>query len=177
VPPADSIRHLFVYGTLRPGDVRWKLLAPFAADDGVDDTAAGHLFDTGLDYPAALFDGDGTIVGRTYRLRDDRMAEALDVLDEEEDTVRGLYRRIAIVTGRGVHAWAYQYGTGLTLTPIESGDWFRRRDDGRRRRGDRSPELGDDRERGRDVGVDLGGRERRPELDGETDPLVGEDGA
>lgn len=120
------IRHLFVYGTLRPGDVRWSFLAPFVADDGVDDAVTGSLFDTGLDYPAAVFDQGGTIVGRTYELRADRLDEALDVLDEEEDTVLGLYRRVEAVTERGVRAWAYEYGSGLELTPIESGDWFRR---------------------------------------------------
>ncbi len=123
---AQTVDHLFVYGTLRPGDVRWSFLEPFAADGGIDDTASGALFDTGLDYPAAVFGTSATIVGRTYRLRRDRLAEALVVLDEEEDTVRGLYRRVEITTGRGLRAWAYEYGDGLTLTPIESGDWFRR---------------------------------------------------
>src|SRR5690606_16989747 len=42
------ISHLFVYGTLRPGDVRWPMLAPWVVDDGRDDTVAGLLFDTGL---------------------------------------------------------------------------------------------------------------------------------
>lgn len=117
---------LFVYGTLRPGDVRWSLLARYVADDGVDDTARGQVFDTGLDYPAAIFGDGGTIRGRTYRLRDDRLDEALVVLDEEEDTVAGLYRRVEITTGLGTPAWAYAYGTGLDLTPIPSGDWFDR---------------------------------------------------
>jgi gamma-glutamylcyclotransferase (GGCT)/AIG2-like uncharacterized protein YtfP len=119
-------RHLFVYGTLRPGDVRWSFLEPFAADGGVDDTALGRLYDTGLDYPAAVFEGDGTILGRTYALRVDLLERALAVLDEEEDTVLGLYRRVEITTGRGLVAWAYEYGDGLDLTPIESGDWFTR---------------------------------------------------
>lgn len=117
---------LFVYGTLRPGDVRWSFLEPFVVDEGVDDTVDGALFDTGLGYPAAVFDGAGTIVGRTYRLALDRLDEALAVLDEEEDTVGGLYRRIEVTTGSGVRAWAYAYGDGLTLTPIPSGDWFTR---------------------------------------------------
>jgi gamma-glutamylcyclotransferase (GGCT)/AIG2-like uncharacterized protein YtfP len=120
------IRHLFVYGTLRPGDVRWSFLEPFAADEGVDDSVAGSLFDTGLDYPAAIFDRGGTIMGRTYELRTERLDVALDVLDAEEDTVLGRYRRVAVTTGRGVTAWAYEYGEGLQLTPIASGDWFRR---------------------------------------------------
>jgi gamma-glutamylcyclotransferase (GGCT)/AIG2-like uncharacterized protein YtfP len=115
---------LFVYGTLRRGDVRWSFLEPFVLDDGVDDTVGGTLFDTGLGYPAAVFDGSGTIVGTTYRLAIDRIDEALRVLDDEEDTVLGLYRRVDVLTGRGVRAWAYAYGTGLSLTPIASGDWF-----------------------------------------------------
>ena len=118
--------HLFVYGTLQPGDVRWSCLEPFVVDDGHADTVAGRLFDPGLDYPAAVFGGKSTIVGRTYRLRGDNLDEALEVLDAEEDTVLGLYRRVQLDTGRGVRAWAYEYGDGLELTEIESGDWFRR---------------------------------------------------
>ena len=120
------IRSLFVYGTLRPGDVRWSFLEPYADDVGIDDTVPGALFDTGLGYPAAIFDRPGTITGRTYGLRVDRLEEALAVLDEEEDTVLGLYRRVSVITGRGIEAWAYAYGSGLDLTPIDSGDWFRR---------------------------------------------------
>ncbi len=120
------ITSLFVYGTLRPGDVRWSLLEPFAADAGVVDTVGGRVYDTGLDYPAAIFGGDGTIVGRTYELHTDRLDVALEILDEEEDTVLGLYRRVVVTTGRGVTAWAYSYGAGLDLTLIPSGDWFRR---------------------------------------------------
>lgn len=123
---APVIVHLFVYGTLRPGDVRWPVLAPWVVDDGVDDTVTGWLFDTGLEYPAAVFGPDGTIVGRTYELALATLDEALRVIDEEEDTVLGLYRRVTVRTGRGRHAWAYEYGTGLDLTPIPSGDWFTR---------------------------------------------------
>ena len=123
---SDRPVHLFVYGTLRPGDVRWSFLEPFVADAGAVDSVAGRLFDTGLDYPAAVFDGDHSIAGRTYLLRSDRLDEALAVLDEEEDTVLGLYRRVEVTTGSGLRAWAYEYGDGLELTPIESGDWFLR---------------------------------------------------
>jgi len=118
--------HLFVYGTLRPGDVRWPILEPFVADEGVDDTAGGNVFDTGLGYPAATFDDTSTIRGRTYQLRPDRLDEALAVLDEVEGAVIGHYHRIRITTGRGTTAWAYAYGDGLMLSPIPSGDWFER---------------------------------------------------
>jgi gamma-glutamylcyclotransferase (GGCT)/AIG2-like uncharacterized protein YtfP len=121
-----DVTALFVYGTLRPGDVRWSFLEPFVVDDGVDDTVAGALFDTGLEYPAAVFGGEGTIIGRTFELRAETRDRALVVLDEEEDTVVGLYRRVCVTTHRGIVAWAYAYGTGLVLTPIPSGDWFTR---------------------------------------------------
>lgn len=118
--------HLFVYGTLRPGDVRWSLLDRYVDDEGVDDTAAGRVFDTGLDYPAAVFGEGGQIRGRTYRLKAELLAEALAVLDVEEDTVAGLYCRVRITTAGGTEAWAYAYGDGLELTLIPSGDWFDR---------------------------------------------------
>ncbi len=118
--------HLFVYGTLRPGDVRWHLLAPFVVDDGWSDTTPGSVYDTGLGYPAAIFGGEGLIVGRTFALLAASLDRCLAVLDEEEETVAGLYRRVAITTGRGVRAWAYEYGSGLKLTPIPSGDWYER---------------------------------------------------
>jgi gamma-glutamylcyclotransferase (GGCT)/AIG2-like uncharacterized protein YtfP len=119
-----SITHLFVYGTLRPGDVRWPLLRPFVVGRGDADEADGLLYDTGLDYPAAVFGGSGRIVGQTFELVDETLDEALAVLDEEEDTVDGLYRRVTIRTRSGRDVWAYEYGTGLTLVPITSGDWF-----------------------------------------------------
>ena len=118
------IRHLFVYGTLRPGDVRWHMLEPFVNGEGSPDTVAGKLFDTGLDYPAAIFETGGVIQGRTYELYLSSLERCLGVLDHEEDTVDGLYRRVEVTTSGGFVAWSYAYGTGLDLTPIPSGDWL-----------------------------------------------------
>jgi gamma-glutamylcyclotransferase (GGCT)/AIG2-like uncharacterized protein YtfP len=122
-----EIRHVFVYGTLRPGDVRWHLLAPFVVDDGWTDTVTGELFDTGLDYPAAVFNDRGTIRGHTFALLGTSIGRALDVLDEVEGIVDGEYSRVVVRTRRGVTAWAYASGDGLDLTPIPSGDWFQHR--------------------------------------------------
>ncbi len=137
-----SVHELFVYGTLRFGDVRWRFLEPFVLDHGVPDTAPGRLFDTGAGYPAALFDAASgpaapedqpgesmAIVGHRYRLIAEESENALRRLDEVESAVTGLYRRIRIVTDAGREAWAYQYGLGLDdptfeLQPILSGDWF-----------------------------------------------------
>lgn len=125
---SDQNTYLFVYGTLLPGDVRWPILEPFVVDDGVIDSVPGQLFDTGLDYPAAIFDHatNDQVHGRRYELSSDTLNEALVRLDIEEDVVLGLYRRVSVVTTSGVEAWAYQYGEGLDLTPIPSGDWFNR---------------------------------------------------
>lgn len=123
-------RHLFVYGTLRPGEVRWPFLEPFVVDGGVDDIVHGHLFDTGLGYPAATFTGDDAvpISGRVYALREDTLDQALIELDIVEGAVRGLYQRVPVTTVSGVEAWAYQFGAdpGITLVPIPGGDWLTR---------------------------------------------------
>lgn len=117
---------LFVYGTLRPGQVRWKFLEPYVEDEGIGDGAGGSLYDTGCGYPAAVFHGSGRIVGQTFRLRVDRIDEALAVLDEVEGAVAGLYHRVSITTHAGHVAWAYSYGDGLDLEEIASGDWLDR---------------------------------------------------
>jgi gamma-glutamylcyclotransferase (GGCT)/AIG2-like uncharacterized protein YtfP len=120
-------RHVFVYGTLRPGDVRWPVLEPFTVDEGMTDSVSGELFDTGLDYPAAVFGPSGTIRGHTFALLEASLDRALAVLDEVEDVVGGEYHRVMVRTHRGLDAWAYAYGAGLELVPIPSGDWLAHR--------------------------------------------------
>ncbi len=124
---------LFAYGTLLPGDVRWHFLERFVVDHGVVDRADGRLFDTGEGYPAAVFgEGptatdpitDGPVIhGRVFTFLAELIDEALATLDEVEGAVAGDYRRVEIVTQDGRAAWAYAYGGGLTLAPIEGGSW------------------------------------------------------
>jgi gamma-glutamylcyclotransferase (GGCT)/AIG2-like uncharacterized protein YtfP len=119
---------LFVYGTLRRGDVRWPLLAPYVVSQvPLPDEVDGTLYDTGQDYPAARFGTGGTIRGEVFTIRDDRLDECLQHMDVVEGTVAGLYRRLALVTISGRAVWAYEYGAGLGLTPIPSGDWLQHR--------------------------------------------------
>ena len=40
------INHVFVYGTLRPGDVRWSFLEPFVTDGGIADSVVGKTTST-----------------------------------------------------------------------------------------------------------------------------------
>lgn len=118
------ITHLFVYGTLRPGQQRWPFLQPFVTDDGDDVSVAGMLYNTGHGYPAAKFDRQGTIHGRVYPLNLDRLDEALALLDEVEGAVVDLFRRVAISTTTGIHAWAYEYCGELSFPAIPSGSWL-----------------------------------------------------
>jgi len=118
------ISHLFVYGTLRPGQQRWPFLAPFVVDEGHDTSVVGMLYDTGHGYPAAKFDRDGIIRGRVYSLRVDRLDECLELLDEVEGAVQDLFRRVAITTSTGVEAWAYEYCDDAKFRQIPTGDWL-----------------------------------------------------
>jgi gamma-glutamylcyclotransferase (GGCT)/AIG2-like uncharacterized protein YtfP len=119
--------HLFVYGTLRRGEVRWQYLAPLLAGPLRADAVSGRLYDTGRGYPAAVFGATGgTITGETGQLRSDGLADALALLDEIEGAVHDLYRRVVVTTAGGVVAWAYEYVGRAEFPRIESGDWVRR---------------------------------------------------
>jgi gamma-glutamylcyclotransferase (GGCT)/AIG2-like uncharacterized protein YtfP len=61
-----------------------------------------------------------------FSIRPDRCAAALADLDEVEGAVDGAYRRVEVVTGAGVRAWAYEYGGGLELVEIVGGSWLAR---------------------------------------------------
>ena len=122
----SALGTLFAYGTLLPGDVRWHFLQRFVTDEGLVDRADGRLFDTGEGYPAAVFgagDQEAVIHGRVFTLVAELVDEALATLDDVEGAVAGDYRRVEIVTHEGRAAWAYAYGGGLTLAPIEGGSW------------------------------------------------------
>lgn len=123
----SAISLLFVYGTLRPGEVRWRHLSPFVVGGGREASVAGDLYDTGLSYPAAMFGGEQRIHGRVYSLAETTLPEALAHLDEVEGAVRGLYSRLVVTTDAGELAWAYQCGEpALLRTCIVGGDWLRR---------------------------------------------------
>lgn len=127
-PSPDAV---FCYGTLLPGEQRWPYLEPFVQSHE-DDRVSGRLFDTGLGYPAARFDHVGVIHGRVFRLDPLRFVEALDLLDEIEGAVDGLYHRVSLVTSLGIAAYAYQHGGAMEgLTPISGGDWMSWREDRR----------------------------------------------
>jgi len=130
VTDAAPLDQVFCYGTLLPGEERWHYLEPYVlAQD--EDQASGRLYDTGLGYPAALFDQVGVIHGMVFTIDRLRRDEALDLLDEIEGAVAGLYHRVSLVTALGRNAYGYQFGGGIEgLTAITHGRWL-----------DRNPQL------------------------------------
>lgn len=117
-PDATDVRHVFVYGTLMPGEQRWPALAAYAVGEPVACTTRGRLFDTGRGYPA-MFDGDADVPGWLVRLADATLEEAVAALDGIEGTERGLYVRRR-VTVDGHPAWVYLGGEErLRGEPIE----------------------------------------------------------
>ena len=127
---ADVVRHLFVYGTLQPGESRWHELAAFVQGEGVRTTVAGMVYDTGLDYPAARFSPDtpaDVIRGRVYEFDDAQREAALARLDAVEGAERGLYQRVVVRTAAGPMAWAYECNDEeLLVRRLPDGDWLLR---------------------------------------------------
>ena len=122
----NVVDEVFCYGTLLPGEQRWPFLAPFVLEEEPDQVS-GRLYDTGLGYPAALFDRVGIIHGMRFRLESACLSEALALLDEIEGAVDGLYHRVFLVTAMGFGVHAYQYGGDLQgLIDLPDGDWLAR---------------------------------------------------
>ena len=113
---------VFVYGTLKPGHLRWPIVAPFVASTDVAEVA-GRLWDTGRDFPAARFRDPGphVITGVLLHLRSGTEEEAVQLLDEVEGEF--LYERVEVRTTDGRPAIAYEW-LGPTDAFVElDGSW------------------------------------------------------
>lgn len=97
-----------MYGLLRPGFSLHHLVEPFV-ERATEGRTRGRLYDPGV--PAGRFDEDGEITGVVLWLEEQRLEEALRVLDEVED--EGVeYRRMTVTvqTSDGpIEAFAYEY--------------------------------------------------------------------
>lgn len=120
------IRHLFVYGTLRPclaGAEQRRLIAGFTIVGPA--TVPGMLYDLGP-YPG-LIAGEGVVHGDLLVVSDERQ---LGLVDAYEECVGGdpLYRREPTVAtrtdGTAVPAWTYYYSRPIGLArALVSGDY------------------------------------------------------
>jgi gamma-glutamylcyclotransferase (GGCT)/AIG2-like uncharacterized protein YtfP len=104
-----AIARLFVYGTLMPGEERWRLLEPLAGPGEPEAaTADGLLYRTPYGWPAAAFGPahPRAVPGLVVTLRDP--GRALLILDEVEGTGTGLFERRLVATSAG-QCWAYHW--------------------------------------------------------------------
>jgi len=114
---------IFVYGTLKPGQHRWPVLASFGnqSDGARSARARGALFDTGYGWPAAVFDGGAAaeVPGVVVSMRAEMLHEALATLDEVEGVAGGLFQRVVIDVD-GQSCWAYHWpGATVAFRQIE----------------------------------------------------------
>jgi gamma-glutamylcyclotransferase (GGCT)/AIG2-like uncharacterized protein YtfP len=108
---------LFLYGTLQPRCSRWPLLAPFVTSEPRPATTTGHLFDSGMGYPAAVFGPEGRVPGMVVTLG--AAEEALAMLDEVEGVAACLFRRRRLLTDATRPAWTYEWTRSTEgLAPI-----------------------------------------------------------
>jgi gamma-glutamylcyclotransferase (GGCT)/AIG2-like uncharacterized protein YtfP len=121
---------LFVYGTLKRGQLNSPLLAPYARAVEPARTR-GQLYDLGL-YPA-LVAGEGTVHGELVRLDAADLAGVLTLLDRLEGYRPGapatsMYLRRVIdaraASGASERAHAYFYNRDHAALPrIAGGEW------------------------------------------------------
>jgi gamma-glutamylcyclotransferase (GGCT)/AIG2-like uncharacterized protein YtfP len=132
----QRLHTLFVYGTLKRGEINHALLAPYARVI-VPAQIRGLLYDTG-DFPA-LIEGEGRVYGELVFLDPDRLEQVIDATDRLEGCVPGrddlsLYHRrvVTAVTedGEPHETYVYFYNAAhptmpppASLTPVESGIW------------------------------------------------------
>ncbi len=124
----------FVYGTLRPGQWNFRLIAPQVVET-MPATLHDHvLYGRRLPFPYAV-PGPGRVVGDVLVVNPTRMPEALRILDALEGYAgegrRNHYERrpVSVITARGPRAaWVYLAGIGASrLSPtqlIPTGDWL-----------------------------------------------------
>ena len=124
------LRHVFVYGTLRPeGDAFEPLLSAVAMDvaDAVLDDHA--LYGDGLPYPLVAPEPGRRVVGALIEIESGSIEETLDRLDAYEGEA---YRRATVEATAGderIECHVYLAAPHVPLSDghrIPSGDWMRR---------------------------------------------------
>jgi gamma-glutamylcyclotransferase (GGCT)/AIG2-like uncharacterized protein YtfP len=136
VPIDGEPAALFVYGTLKRGQLNCSLLTPHARSTERG-WIRGRLFDVGP-FPA-LTEGEGQVYGELVQLDPENLAQVLAVIDaleeyREDDPDGSTYlRRVVAVTTEGsgtAHAYAYFYNVGHkgipqleSFLPVDSGEW------------------------------------------------------
>lgn len=140
---SQTLKYLFVYGSLRPGfrqihtipgaaairralRLRARYLGPA--------TFAGQLLDLGRYpgwLPASAAASPGQVVGDLYELRDNALIHLLDAYegcapgDPQPHEYRRVQTHATLTDGRSIRAWIYEYRHSLRRgRPVVSNDWL-----------------------------------------------------
>lgn len=115
---------VFVYGTLRPGEVAGLQQYTMARTD----TVRGTLYSAGrkrAPFPALVPGFTGKVHGVSLRLLD---AATLGIMDVYENYPT-LYNRVLMHTRHGRVAWTYTWNEDMSLLePFEGSEWPRRKE-------------------------------------------------
>lgn len=124
-----NMRHVFVYGTLRRGEVNdINQLMPrprFLGQASVE----GHLYPLGW-YPGLVLGGPGRVVGEVYAVSPE-LEVRLDEIEGLLPEPSGEYIKQEIlleVAGQSLECFLYEIAPALVshLVPMAEGDWLRR---------------------------------------------------
>ncbi|MDO8278792.1 MAG: gamma-glutamylcyclotransferase family protein [Burkholderiaceae bacterium] len=127
--PEAATRHVFVYGTLRRGQVHdINLLRPAPRWVGRG-AVAGRLYHIDY-YPGLVLGGSGVVVGEVYAI-DAALERELDRIEGIEDVACSEYlkRSVAVeVAGRRLDCLVYEICAARALgrPVIPGGDWVMR---------------------------------------------------
>lgn len=118
----DEVRSIFVYGTLKRGQINDHLLASYALTIR-EATIDGLLYDVG-EFPA-LIDGHGKVHGEVVAVEPALLSHVLAVLDRLEDFVQNepessMYLRRVVhaeTASQSVNAYAYFFNIAHPALP------------------------------------------------------------
>ena len=127
----EPTRHVFVYGTLRRGeinDINRQSAAPSPVFVG-EASLAGTLYDLGA-YPGLVLGGAGRVQGEVYAISP-ALERRLDEIEEVLPEPTGEYdkREVDVVMqGQTVRCLVYEIARSRTAgrREISGGDWVRR---------------------------------------------------
>lgn len=113
VEAAPLIR-VFVYGTLKPGEVNHRVCEPYvvAAHPAI---APGRLYQLPFDYPAMTPDDPGEVQGCLLTFTDPRILGILDAFEQHDPDV---FQRL--LPDRDIHHHQYQRQQIALRSPTES---------------------------------------------------------
>ncbi|MDY7222184.1 gamma-glutamylcyclotransferase [Halalkalibacterium halodurans] len=117
---------VFVYGTLRKGGANDHYLRG-ARCHNRRCYVYGHLYDSGLGYPALIADEKGgKVVGELYEINEQHLVSLDELEDYAPDRNHNLYERVLHTLEDGSHCYLYVVtpDSPLVRTLIPSGDWL-----------------------------------------------------